>query len=408
MAVLFHRLGPYHHARLKAAGTRIKVTAVEFSNVDQMYQWDLLEGANGFNRLTLFSGEAVETMPANRIIDRVRQVLDEIRPQVVAIPGWSDRCSLAALWWCLSRRIPVVVMSETTAWDFDRKWLKEAMKRRLIKLCVAGLVGGRAHAEYLEQLGLGRAKTFLGYDTVDNGYFAARTAEIKSRESEFRRQYQLPPKYFLASARFVEKKNIFRLIQAYAKYRETAARQKDGEGKGNIWELVLLGDGPLRESISNQIATLGLNQHVLIHGFKQYDELPVYYALASVFIHASTTEQWGLVVNEAMASGLPVLVSNRCGCAMDLVQEGVNGHSFDPLNVDQMAGLMLRCAAPSTDLAALGKASGELISRWSIDLFGEGLKQAAEEALKSAVPGASLLDWLQINLLLRHKNRVST
>jgi 1,2-diacylglycerol 3-alpha-glucosyltransferase len=408
LAILFHRLGPYHHARLGAAAARMKVTGVEFSNIDPMYRWNPLSGANGFNRVTLFSGEAVRDLSASRILNRVGEVLDQISPQVVAIPGWSDRCSLAALWWCGSRGIPVVVMSETTVWDFERKWLKENLKRRLIRLCAAGLVGGRAHVEYLEQLGLDRAKIFLGYDTVDNDYFAARTAAIRSQVSGLRRRHELPEKYFLASARFVEKKNLSRLIRAYAGYRELAAKAKNGSGKEGAWDLVLLGDGPLRESIRQQITALRLERHVLLHGFKQYADLPVYYGLAKVFIHASTTEQWGLVVNEAMASGLPVLVSKRCGCAMDLVREGVTGYSFDPFNVDQMTELMLHCSIQSTDLRSMGAASEKLVAQWGVERFADGLNQAADMAMKTVPPKASLLDWLQINLLLRHKDRVST
>jgi 1,2-diacylglycerol 3-alpha-glucosyltransferase len=408
VAVLFHRLGPYHHARLGAAGSRMKVTGVEFSRVDSMYQWDQLHGADGFDRVTLFSEEAVEGLSGKRILNRVSEVLGEINPQVVAVPGWSDRCSLAALRWCGSNGVPVVMMSETNAWDFGRNWLKEHMKRRLVRLCGAGLVGGRAHVEYLEQLGLGRSKIFLGYDTVDNYYFTSRTAEIRSQAPVLQRQYKLPENYFLASARFVEKKNLSRLIQAYAGYRELAAKAKNGERNIEIWDLVLVGDGPLRESILKQIAELHLEQHVIMAGFKQYEELPVYYGLAKVFIHASTTEQWGLVVNEAMASGLPVLVSNKCGCAMDLVQEGVNGYSFDPLNVNQMAELMLRCSAQSTERLNMGRASEKLVADWGADRFANGLKQAAETAMRSTPAKASIVDWLQVSLLLRHKDRVST
>src|SRR5207244_4064698 len=103
-------------------------------------------------------------------------------------------------------------------------------------------------------------------------------------------------------------KNLPRLLEAFAGYRRLA-----GDA---AWELVLLGDGPLRPELVALLKDLELDGHVLLPGFKQYDELPAYYGLAGAFIHASTTEQWGLVVNEAMASGLPVLVSDRCGCAL--------------------------------------------------------------------------------------------
>jgi len=407
VAVLFYRFGPYHHARLKAAGARMQVTGVEFSNVDPMYKWDLVEGAEGFRQVTLFSGVPLEILAAKQILRRVTETLDQVSPQVVAVPGWSDRCSLAALWWCLKNRVPAIVMSETTAWDFGRTWYKEAMKRRLVKMCGAGLVGGQSHLDYLEHLGLDRSKIFLGYDSVDNEYFAAKAAEIKSQSATARGYYHLPENYFLASARFVKKKNLLRLIEAYASYRERKKQLAGANGSAAAWDLVLLGDGPLQSSIRNQIQKLHLNDHVLLQGFKQYGELPAFYALAKVFIHASTTEQWGLVVNEAMASGLPVLVSDRCGCALDLVQPGVNGFRFDPLNVEQLTELMLQCSAPPTNLATMGKAAADRVANWGVERFADGLNQAATVAMQSPAAKASIWDWLQIGLLLQFKGRIS-
>ena len=108
---------------------------------------------------------------------------------------------------------------------------------------------------------------------------------------------------------------------------------------------MILGDGHLRPQLTRRVEQLGIAEDVLLPGFKQYDELPAWYGLAGAFVLASTTEQWGLVVNEAMASGLPVLVSERCGCAPDLVEDGVNGFTFDPYDVEGLAGLMQRVAA---------------------------------------------------------------
>jgi glycosyltransferase involved in cell wall biosynthesis len=423
VAILFYRFGPYHHARLKAAGSRLQVTGVEFSNVDPTYAWDLMEGADGFNRLTLFSGTAVNELPASRIFSRVGQVLDQLRPQVVAIPGWYDRCSLAALRWCGSHGVPAVVMSETTAWDGERSWWKEYLKRRVVKLCAAGLVGGHAHAKYLEQLGIERTKIFFGYDAVDNDYFAAgaakwqkQKAEIGNQKSEARgqgaeigNQYGLPEKYFLASARFIEKKNLSRLIQAYARYRALAQRSEIGDRrsesgnqkaenveigkqKAEIWNLVLLGDGPLKSDLCHLISDLGLQHSVLLPGFKQYGELPIYYGLAKAFIHASTTEQWGLVVNEAMASGLPVLVSDRCGCAAELVQEGRNGFSFDPYNIEALAQLMLKISAFNFPLSEFGFASRQIAEAWGVSAFAEGMSGAVAEALRHPVSNSGLAD----------------
>ena len=106
----------------------------------------------------------------------------------------------------------------------------------------------------------------------------------------------------------------------------------------------------------------------------------MYYGLASAFILPSTTEQWGLVVNEAMASGLPVLVSNRCGCAAELVKEGSNGYTFNPLEIGEIADLMLNIGAAGVDRSAMGQKSREIIANWSPDLFGRNLTNAANYA----------------------------
>jgi glycosyltransferase involved in cell wall biosynthesis len=109
-----------------------------------------------------------------------------------------------------------------------------------------------------------------------------------------------------------------------------------------------------------------------------------------------------LVVNEAMASRLPVLVSNRCGCAPDLVQEGVNGWTFDPTNEEQLAQLMLRISAfQDFSLSAFGSASRQIISQWGPDRFAVGLRQAAECALRVGPKRVSLVDRALLALLAR-------
>jgi hypothetical protein len=146
--------------------------------------------------------------------------LDEIRPQVVVVNGWSSTDAFSAIRWCAETNIPAVITSESTAWDDPRMFWKEWIKGRLVKMFGAGLAGGTPHIDYLAQLGLPRGRIFNGYDIVDNDYFAAKTAEVRSQKSEVRNQHGLPEKYFLASARFIVKKNLPRLIEAYARYLE--------------------------------------------------------------------------------------------------------------------------------------------------------------------------------------------
>jgi glycosyltransferase involved in cell wall biosynthesis len=273
------------------------------------------------------------------------------------------------------------MISDSQTHDESRIFLKEWIKSKLLSACRAAFVAGRRHEEYLTRLGFPSHLTVKGYDVVDNDYFARCAKEVRGQRSEVRQKYGLPKDYFLCVSRLIEKKNLFTLLHAYAEYRQ---RSEVADQKSEIWDLVLLGDGPLKSDLCRLISDLRLKACVQMPGFKQYDELPVYYALANVFVLASTTEQWGLAVNEAMAAALPVLVSERCGCAPELVHEGLNGFLFDPYNPSLLTDLMLRMRAGKCDLSAMGHESQRIIEHWSLDRFASGLWQAAEMACRSA------------------------
>jgi 1,2-diacylglycerol 3-alpha-glucosyltransferase len=388
LAVLFHRLGPYHRARLGALAERCTLTAIEFSTVDNTYAWDTICAEEDYPVISLFTDADIETKPLNVIARKVRDVLGKTKPQVVAIPGWSSPAALAALAWCCAAKTPALLLSESTAYDEPRTRWKEWVKTRIVRLFSAALVGGTPHVAYVAALGLARRRVFTGYDVVDNEYFAARSDTARSDASALRLRHGLPARYLLASNRFVEKKNLLRLLDAYAAYVERLGAV--------AWDLVLLGDGPMKVALTDQVARLGLIGRVQFPGFKQYDELPAFYGLAAAFIQASTTEQWGLVVNEAMASGLPVLVSERCGCAPDLVKNGINGFTFDPYDIEGMIARMLQISGDKCDLAAMGQASREIIRGWSPETFATNMLEAADKAMTAT---RRRVDWLDRTLL---------
>jgi 1,2-diacylglycerol 3-alpha-glucosyltransferase len=382
VAVVFHHIGPYHHARLNAAADRLTVTGVEWS-AKAYDAWGAAEPPASYHKISLFS-KAADGHPGSRQRrDAFQWALEQAKPDVVAINGWNNFGSLIAANCCVRRGIPMVVMSESAREDEPRTWRKEMIKQRVVGLYSAALVGGQRHVDYLVELGMSRERIFTGYDVVDNEYFRQETEEVRSPMSEVRSKYGLPENYFLASARFIEKKNLPRLIRAYAEYRrksEVGGHKSEGSDKEAPWDLVLLGDGPLRETLNAQLSTLNLNEYVHLPGFKPYDELPVYYALAKAFVHASTTEQWGLVVNEAIASGLPVIVSERCGCAPELVQD--NGFTFDPTNEHELAARLLELASLSDEERKhLGDASSRIAANFAPERFGEGLERAVTMAL---------------------------
>jgi 1,2-diacylglycerol 3-alpha-glucosyltransferase len=382
IAVIFHRFGPYHCARLEAAALQCEVTGIEVAAETQDYAWSSVKGAEGYSRVTLFPGGVARRMSAKEVSERVEDALQSCSPDAVAIPGWSDKGALAALRWCTETGTPPILMSESTALDEPRVGWREWIKGRIVRLCSTALVGGQRHIDYLVELGVPRDQIFTGYDVVDNEHFRQKATEIRNQRSNVRKKYGLPENYFLASARFIEKKNLPTLIRSYARYRQLAGNTDNRRQTtdNRPWDLVLLGDGPLHETLNSQLSALSLQHSVLLPGFKQYEELPVYYGLANTFVHASTTEQWGLVVNEAIASGLPVIVSDRCGCVPELVQD--NGFTFDPMNQHELASRLFEMASLSDDeRERLGDASRRIATNLGPNRFGEGLKRAATMAI---------------------------
>src|SRR5438132_3169717 len=394
IAIVFHHIGPYHHARLNAAADRLSVTGIEWS-AKAYDAWGAGDTTARYEKISLFS-EATDGHPGKA---ELRQAfcwaLEQAKPDVVAVNCWNNFGSLAAANCCVDRGITIVVVSESAREDELLTWWKEMLKRRIVDLYSAALVGGQRHIDYLVELGMPRERIFTGYDVVDNHYFARGAAEIRNSHlrqgnggqaaSEIRNKHGLPESYFLASARFIPKKNLPRLIRAYSVY-----RQKSEVAGNTPWDLVLLGDGPLRQTLNSQLSTLNLQAHVHLPGFKQYDELPVYYALAKAFVHASTTEQWGLVVNEAIASGLPVIVSDRCGCVPELVNG--NGFTFDPFDEQELVERLSQMASLSDDeRKSLSDASYGISATFAPKRFGEGLEQATRLALNRPRK-ASLID----------------
>lgn len=394
LCIHWPRLGPYHIARLKGAHHQAltrdaSIVALETAGNDTTYAWAQENESLPFQRETVFRDQIYEDLPAADLHQGVTAALDKLQPDAVAITSYSTPDARASLIWCKQNRKAAILMSETKEDDAAREAWREWVKAKLVDLFDAAFVGGTPHQAYLEKLGFPYTHIFQGCDAVDNTYFETRTAEIRRKPSRHTDLpgLQDPSPFFLASNRFVARKNLSRLIRAYAMYRERTSTP---------WRLLLLGDGPERPALESMVADKKI-AGVNFCGFRQIEELPAYYARARVFVHPALIEQWGLVVNEAMAAGLPVLVSERAGCAHNLVEQDINGFTFDPLNTNELANLLTNVSDPHTDLKAMGKASKEIIANWSPERFGRQIWAAADAALQRSsrriIPGKLLL-WL--------------
>jgi 1,2-diacylglycerol 3-alpha-glucosyltransferase len=375
VVVMFDHFGPYHRARVQAAIRRgaeegFEVRGLETFGDSWEYSWTSPARSSAGRTITLFPGKRPRRPLFPAIGYRVVQALSALRPTAVAICGYREAAALAALAWAKTRGNIAILMSESSYGDKPRHRLGEWGKRLLVRRCDAALVGGRRQQAYAARLGIPEERIFLGYDVVDNRHFAAGALAARRRAKEHSQRLGLVNSFFLTVCRFIPKKNLGLLLEAYRRYRNVA-------GAG-AWDLVLCGAGPLEEALARQARDIG---GVHFPGFQQIEALPIFYGLASVFILASSHfEQWGLVVNEAMASGLPVLVSRACGCAPELVRQGVNGFTFDPGDLEGLARLMLKMSSPAVDLKAMGAASARLIAPWTPETFARNLFQAIKSA----------------------------
>lgn len=357
ITLIWERLGPYHAARLAATAAIAEVTVLEMASRDAIYAWERVDALGDARRITVLPGRSIHDVPPVEGALALRAALEDASPSVVAIPSWGFWYSLVALDWCRRRGIPVVVMSDSNPHDKPRRWLQEWIKSLIVAQCGAALV---SRPEYLLALGMPRGRIHLGYNAIDNAHFqTAGGGPLAERRR------------FLFLGRFVAKKNLPSLLEAYGAYAAASA---------DPWELHLVGDGPLRPALEAQAAGLGPRARVTFTGFVQYGDLPAIYATAALLVLPSTEEQWGNVVNEAMAAGVPVAASTACGSTA-LIDHGTNGLLFEPRDTAAITALLEDASSGKVDLARLALAGRETIALWGPGHFASSLVQACRTAL---------------------------
>ena len=290
--------------------------------------------------------------------------LSELKPEVVLVPGYYTLPALAAALWARMHGAVSVLMTESTAYDHRRSFWKERLKSVALRALFEWAVsGGKAHVEYLHQLGFPHDRIVGGYDVIDNDLFRLGTNKLRAESNPAAHGLPASP-YFLYVGRLAPEKNVATLLQSWLRYRE----------QGGNWPLVLVGDGPEADVLRSTADASPFSAQVYFPGLKSSRELIPFYAFAGCFVLPSSREPWGLVVNEAMASSLPVLVSDRCGCAPDLVSAGSNGFLFEPADEPALSGLLSRIAQLSpAERARMGELSAQIVSGFSPAHFGRSI-----------------------------------
>jgi len=365
-------LAPYSIPRFKALQSLRRdddLLVMALGATERIHEWQVRTADLGFDYVEAFPGKTLDGIDAKALAARVIRWLDDSDPQAVVITGYYYPAMRAAARWAQTHGRVSIFMGDSQWVDRRRVLIKERLKGWWVRQHFdAAFAAGERTAAYLVRMGFARERIWTGYDVVENRAFAEGAAAARSQGDSLRDRLGLPERYFLFVGRFAPEKNVLRMLEAYARYRQMPE-------KGD-WGLVLVGGGPLEPLLRARAQNLS---GVVFAGFQRADAVPTYYGLASCLVLPSISETWGLVVNEAMATGLPVLVSHRCGCVPELVRPGVNGYICDPLDTDGMARLMGVMSSETVDVGEMGAASSQIVALYTPETWAQTLADCIEQ-----------------------------
>ena len=351
-----HRAGPADQAR---------------AGFDVAFDWDvpLLEG---------FEFEWLENTAANPGIDRffgcntpgVGRALERGRYDAVVVNGWH----LLTYWQAIraARRsgTPVMVRGDSqlaTARGLLLRGAQRLVYPRMLQSFDACLVVGRRNAEYYRHYGVAAGRLFPSPHCVDNALFARHAAKAREDRSRLRQELGLPSDavVFVFVGKLVEKKRPLDFLMAL----DLVAREHPSAHG------LVVGDGALRARLESH---RGRHRTACVFGgFVNQSGLARAYAAADALVLPSTAgETWGMVVNEAMACGVPAIVSDQVGCAPDLIVEHETGLTYPCGDVEALAERMTRVAADVERRAAMGRSAARHVARLSPEAAADGVVRA--------------------------------
>jgi glycosyltransferase involved in cell wall biosynthesis len=343
------------------------------SGFGQVIKWDvpLTEGYD-YQFLDTWGSKQRKSFLKQPVARDIFEQLKQGQFDAVWVHGWSDICSLQAIMAADKLGIPVLMRGDSNILREPTQPVKKLSKKVglgwLFKKIAAFTYVGKYNYQFYQKYGVSEDKLFFMPYAVDNDYFQKQTIVARKVREEFRQSLDLEPGrpiILYAGKLQLEIKRIQDLLAAYR------LLSSDGLQEPEPY-LLLVGDGEGRQYLESKTRETGW-QSIRFLGFRNQGELPAFYDLCDVFVLPSAYEAWGLVVNEVMNAGKAIVVSEKVGCAPDLVLEGQNGRTFPVGDIAALADA-IRWAIKHSNSAK--DISFNLIQRWSFQADLQGLKQA--------------------------------
>jgi glycosyltransferase involved in cell wall biosynthesis len=337
---------------------------IYISPTEHRRKWPIEYNEISFPYKLLFQ-RAFDDIPFLALIKEIWKSLNQSNPDVLIITEYISIIYWIAMIWGKINNKKLIFWCDSTFEDKKRNFFTELIKKYFVKQFHAGLAPGIKSKEYLTYLGLPKENIFFSGYSVNNKFFSEEYKKHINNRNELLKSFSLPEHNFLFIGRLAPEKNLFNFIKAYKEIIKHDNKK---------WGLILIGDGPLKKEIENFINENDLSETIILPGFVEQNNIGKYFACSDALVLPSTSEPWGLVVNEAMACGLPVVLSTKCGCHPELLKD--NGYLFDPSDNKQLIQALEKVINNDFLLNKMGKKSLEIINDFTPEKCAELIQKA--------------------------------
>lgn len=375
MRVMFviGNLSDYHIPRYRCfadlcirLGFEIKL--IELYGKSGLYEYpqssrDSFQSDLKYDKKTLFPKIKEGMVRGWRLLRAIRVEVRDFSPDVIITLGYNTSYSIYLALNKIFQGYRIIFTSDSKADDGRRSIWKEKLKSLIVSRFDGALVAGHKHRRYVKSLGIPMERSRVGFDVIDVEMFDKVAEKAKRDELSVRKMLSLPDRYVLCVSRFIDRKNVIGVLEAFGKANERS---------GAVC-LILIGDGPLESTIREKVYALGLKDKVIIRDNVLNVQMPNYYALAEYLVLGSKYDQWGICVSEAMASGIPAIVTSTCGCANEIVINNETGFVVAPDDVESLSEKMIELLENVSTRYRLAQRAKMVIQDWSPELYAKNL-----------------------------------